>query len=157
MRRRGRRCERGLRGARGEVDLRLVAVGVAAEPRERDLVGRQHAGVDVRHVAVGLHLARLRALGVRLLPQRRELDRVVERADRVALDGKDEVDDAADGRLQATLAAVQQEADHTRHFLDELTRYNVAIADYALAVLPEQSSAGQLVSALVVTRGGRGN
>lgn len=59
--------------------------------------------------------------------------------------------------LQATLAAVQQEADHTRHFLDELTRYNVAIADYALAVLPEQSSAGQLVSALVVTRGGRGN
>lgn len=57
--------------------------------------------------------------------------------------------------LQAALAAVQRQADHTRHFLNELNRYNVAIADYALGVLPTQANAAQLVSALVVTRGGR--
>lgn len=56
------------------------------------------------------------------------------------------------GSLNLALAANQQQLDETFGFLDTLTGYNRAIADYALSVLPATTSADQLVKALVVVR-----
>jgi hypothetical protein len=56
------------------------------------------------------------------------------------------------GSLDLALAANQQQLDETFGFLDTLTGYNRAIADYALSVLPASASADQLVRALVVVR-----
>lgn len=56
------------------------------------------------------------------------------------------------GTLDLALAANQQQLDETLGFLDTLTGYNRAIADYALSVLPATTSADQLVKALVVVR-----
>lgn len=50
------------------------------------------------------------------------------------------------------LQAVEREARETCELLETTTRYNLAIADYALAVLPTTAPRDTLVSALVVGR-----
>lgn len=50
------------------------------------------------------------------------------------------------------VASIRSQTDETLAFLDTLTQYNQAIADYALAVLPSTTPAAQLAGALVVTR-----
>ena len=52
--------------------------------------------------------------------------------------------------LDAVLAAIDTQTRQTLAFLQTLTDYNQAIADYALAVLPPDLPAGHLVQTLVV-------
>ncbi len=54
--------------------------------------------------------------------------------------------------LDQALAASQQQLEETLAFLDALTGYNRAIADYALSVLPNSTSTDQLVKTLVVVK-----
>lgn len=61
------------------------------------------------------------------------------------------VTSAAD--VRRVLAAQALESESALRFASLLTRYNVAIADYALAVLPAQYPARQLVDALVLPQG----
>lgn len=51
------------------------------------------------------------------------------------------------------LAAIEQQASESGKFLDTLSRYNREIAKYALAVLPQDTSAETLVRALVIHDG----
>lgn len=50
------------------------------------------------------------------------------------------------------MALIERQAIHTVFFLRATTRYNLAIADYVLAIMPENVPAEKLVSALVLTR-----
>jgi len=50
------------------------------------------------------------------------------------------------------LASITRQTEETLAFLETLTEYNEAIADYALAVLPSTIPAEQLAKTLVVTR-----
>jgi len=50
------------------------------------------------------------------------------------------------------VASIRCQTEETLAFLETLTQYNQAIADYALAVLPSTTPAAQLAGALVVTR-----
>ncbi|MHC4404916.1 MAG: hypothetical protein ACYTG0_35160 [Planctomycetota bacterium] len=51
--------------------------------------------------------------------------------------------------VDRVLASIQQQHDQTLAFLDTLTQYNQAIADYALAVTPSTLSGNQLAEMLV--------
>ena len=50
------------------------------------------------------------------------------------------------------MALIERQASHTVFFLRATKRYNLAIADYVLATMPENVPADKLVSALVLTR-----
>ena len=50
------------------------------------------------------------------------------------------------------LESIQRQSEESQRFLSVLTRYNVAIADYALTVLPPSAGAVQLTAALVVRK-----
>ncbi len=52
--------------------------------------------------------------------------------------------------IEHVLGAIEQQTDETLAFLETLTRYNRAIADYVLTVLPAEISAEQLAETLVV-------
>jgi hypothetical protein len=52
--------------------------------------------------------------------------------------------------LESVLSGVARQADETRRFLEALTRYNGAIADYVLAVTPTTVPVPQLAAAMVV-------
>jgi len=54
--------------------------------------------------------------------------------------------------IGSVIASIQRQTEETLAFLETLTQYNQAIADYALAVLPSTTPAAQLAGALVVTR-----
>lgn len=54
--------------------------------------------------------------------------------------------------MAPALASIARQTEETLAFLDTLTRYNEAIADYALAVLPSTTSGEQLAKTLVVIR-----
>jgi hypothetical protein len=54
--------------------------------------------------------------------------------------------------LNATMAFVERQAAHTVFFLRATTKYNIAIANYVLEIIPPSSPANQLESALVLTR-----
>ncbi len=90
-----------------------------------------------------------------------QLDRALAAAALDVVDGAEQLSRretqraAGPAELQALLAAFEQQSEQARQFLDEVTRYNVAIADYALGVLSDRADAAQLASALVVTRPGR--
>lgn len=78
----------------------------------------------------------------------------VVRADWIRADagGRYERGEAA---LPATLRALRRETDETLGFLRATTRYNVALAEYALSVLPPDAPAEVLASALVLPGSGR--
>lgn len=50
------------------------------------------------------------------------------------------------------MALVERQASHTVFFLRATTKYNLAIADYVLAIMPENAPSDKVVSALVLTR-----
>ncbi len=52
--------------------------------------------------------------------------------------------------IEQVLAAINRQTDRTFAFLQALTDYNRAIAQYALAVLPPEASSERVVSALIV-------
>ena len=52
--------------------------------------------------------------------------------------------------LERILAGISRQTDETFAFLQVLTDYNRAIAEYALAVLPADASAERLMAALVI-------
>lgn len=54
--------------------------------------------------------------------------------------------------FDAAMALIERQAAHTVFFLRATTKYNLAIADYVLAVMPENVPAEKLVAALVLTR-----
>ena len=54
--------------------------------------------------------------------------------------------------IAPALASITHQGDETRAFLEMLTKYNEAIADYALAVLPSTIPGEQLAGTLVVIR-----
>lgn len=57
--------------------------------------------------------------------------------------------------VEQSLSAIQTQADQTRQFIRTATRYNRAIAAYALAVAPAAISADQLLARLVIVRPAR--
>ena len=57
---------------------------------------------------------------------------------------------AGGASIDSVLESVGQQTEQTVAFLETLTDYNRAIADYALAVLPPAAPAEKLASALVV-------
>jgi hypothetical protein len=60
---------------------------------------------------------------------------------------------AADARaFDAAIAIIEQQSNHTIFFVRAATKYNIAIADYAMAVMPSNVPADQLVAALVIPR-----
>jgi hypothetical protein len=60
---------------------------------------------------------------------------------------------SADARaFDAAIAIIEQQSNHTIFFLRAATKYNIAIADYAMAVMPSNVPADQLVVALVIPR-----
>jgi len=59
---------------------------------------------------------------------------------------------AGSGPMATALASITRQADETRAFLGMLTKYNDAIAEYALAVLPSTIPGEQLAGTLVVSR-----
>jgi len=54
--------------------------------------------------------------------------------------------------MAPVLVSIDHQAEETLAFLETLTRYNEAIADYAIAVLPSTTSGEQLAKTLVVIR-----
>ena len=54
--------------------------------------------------------------------------------------------------FDVAMALVERQASHTVFFLRATTKYNLAIADYVLAIMPENVPADKVVSALVLTR-----
>jgi hypothetical protein len=59
---------------------------------------------------------------------------------------------AGPAAFDAAMALIERQATHTVFFLRATTKYNLAIADYVMAVLPEDVPAQKLASALVLTR-----
>jgi hypothetical protein len=60
---------------------------------------------------------------------------------------------AGPAAFDAAMALIERQAIHTVFFLRATTKYNLAIADYVMAVLPENVPAQKLTSALVLARG----
>jgi hypothetical protein len=59
----------------------------------------------------------------------------------------------ADGRsIDPVLDAIDRQINQSAAFLGTLTEYNLAIADYVLAVLPQTITGEELVQGLVVSR-----
>ncbi|MFH1921138.1 MAG: hypothetical protein ABIP48_14815 [Planctomycetota bacterium] len=54
--------------------------------------------------------------------------------------------------MASVLVSIDHQTEETLAFLETLTRYNEAIADYAIAVLPSTTSGEQLAKTLVVIR-----
>lgn len=57
--------------------------------------------------------------------------------------------------IRTALAAVERQRSETADLLSLTTRYNLEIAEYALAVLPGSTPREALVSSLVINRGTR--
>jgi hypothetical protein len=57
---------------------------------------------------------------------------------------------AGGASLNAVLEEIEQQTSQSAAFLETLTDYNLAIADYALTVLPSGTSADRLAASLVV-------
>jgi hypothetical protein len=58
--------------------------------------------------------------------------------------------DAGPEALNAAMIFVERQATHTMFFLRATTKYNLAIADYVLSVMPNNVPAEELVSKLVL-------
>jgi hypothetical protein len=54
--------------------------------------------------------------------------------------------------LNAAMAFVERQTSHTVFFLRATTKYNIAIANYVLEIVPPNANADQLESALVLSR-----
>ena len=60
--------------------------------------------------------------------------------------------DAGPEALNAAMIFVERQATHTMFFLRATTKYNLAIADYVLSVMPNNVPADELVSKLVLSQ-----